>query len=80
MPGEELVHQALEVRRQVLDDDEGRLGQDGEVIEEAFERVEPAGGGADSHDVKAAHGARVVGRSRRRGRRGRSLALWARRR
>ena len=49
---EELVHQALEVRRQVLDDDERHPGVLRQVVEEALERLEPAGGGADAHDVR----------------------------
>ena len=45
---EQLVHQALEVRRQVLDDDERHLGVGREVVEEVLERFESAGGGADA--------------------------------
>ena len=52
MPREELVHQALEVGRQVLDDHERHPVSLGQVVEEALERFEPAGGGADSDDVR----------------------------
>ena len=47
---EQLVHQALEVGRQVLDDDEGHPACRRQGVEEALERLEPAGGGADADD------------------------------
>ena len=52
VPREQLVHQALEVGRQVLDDDERHPGVAREVVEEALERLEAAGGGADADDMR----------------------------
>ena len=51
-PRQQLVHQALEVRRQVLEDDERHPGVGREVREQPFERLEPAGRCADADDVK----------------------------
>ena len=50
--GQELVHHALEVGREVLNDDERHARLLGQVVEEALDRLEPAGGGADPHDVR----------------------------
>ena len=58
VPREELVHQALEVRRQVLDDHERHAGVLRHVVEEALERFEPAGGSADADDVLGRLGSR----------------------
>ncbi|HYJ51844.1 MAG TPA: hypothetical protein VEW04_01615, partial [Allosphingosinicella sp.] len=44
VPREQLVHQALEVGRQVLDDHEGHAGVFGQRVEEALECVEATGG------------------------------------
>ena len=49
-PRQQLVHQTLEVRRQVLEDDEGHPGVGGEMREQPLEGVEPAGRGADADD------------------------------
>ena len=51
VPRQQFVHQALEVWRQVLDDDERHPGVFREVVEEAHERIEAAGGRADADDV-----------------------------
>ena len=53
MPGQDLVHQALEVRRQMLDDDERRTGVLGEVIEELLNRRKPPGGGTNADEWRA---------------------------
>jgi hypothetical protein len=52
VPRQELVHHALEVGRQVLNDHERQARSLGQVVEEAFDRFEAAGGGADPHDVR----------------------------
>ncbi len=49
---QQLVHQALEVGREVLNDDEGHPGLARHVVEEAFERVEPPRRRADPHDAR----------------------------
>ena len=51
VPREQLVHQALEVGRQVLDDHERHPGVVRDVVEEALEGLEPAGRCADADDV-----------------------------
>ena len=63
VPRQQLVHQALEVGRQVLDDDERHPGVARDVVEEALERFEAAGRRADADDearrrsgFRAAHG------------------------
>jgi len=55
---EELVHQALEIRRQVLQNDEGHPGVGRQPCEQPLERLEPARRGADADDVKVRFGAR----------------------
>ena len=58
---QQLVHQALEVGRQVLEDDEGHPGVGRQPGEEPLERLEPAGRGPDRDDVKPGVGrGRVV--------------------
>ena len=52
-PRQQLVHQALEVRRQVLQDDERHAGVGGQLREQPFERLEPAGRRADADDVES---------------------------
>ena len=47
---EELRHDALVRRVQVLDDDEGHAACSGHVLQELIERLQPSGGGADAHD------------------------------
>jgi hypothetical protein len=49
---EQLVHQALEVRREVLDDHEGHAAGQGHVVEERFERLEPSCRCADADDIR----------------------------
>jgi hypothetical protein len=51
---QQLVHQALEVRRQVLDDDEGHARIDRHGAEKALQRLQPAGRRADADDVAGA--------------------------
>jgi len=51
VPCQGLVHQALEVGREVLDQDERRTGPGGKPVEQQLDRLEPPGGGADRHDV-----------------------------
>jgi len=51
-PGQQHVHQALEVRREVLQDDEGHACISWQVREEPLERVEAASGRADADDVE----------------------------
>ena len=48
---QELVHQTLEVRRQVLHDHEGHARVRGQVVEEGFERFEAPRRGADADHV-----------------------------
>ena len=50
-PRQDLVHQALEVGRQVLHHDERHPGVGRHVVEEAFNRFQPTGRGTDPHDV-----------------------------
>jgi hypothetical protein len=52
VPREELVHQALEVGGQVLDEHEGHAARAREVVEEALERVEPASRCSDTDDMR----------------------------
>jgi hypothetical protein len=59
---EQLHHEALVVRREVLDDDEGHPAVDGRAVEEDLQRLEAAGGGAHPDHVERA--------ARRRGCRG----------
>jgi hypothetical protein len=65
---EDLVHQALEVRRKVLDDDERHPALHRDVVEEMLERLQPAGRSADPHHVRRrgwqhrAHGLRTRAR------------------
>ena len=49
---EELVHEALEVRRQVLDDHERHAARARNVVEERLERLETTGRRADADDVR----------------------------
>ena len=51
-PAEQLVHQALEVGRQVLQDDEGHPGVGREPREEPLERFKSAGRCADPDDME----------------------------
>jgi hypothetical protein len=51
-PGEQFVHQALEVGGEVLDDDEGHAGVGGHGFEEALQGFQAAGGGADADDIE----------------------------
>jgi hypothetical protein len=51
VPRQQFVHQALEVWRQVLDDDERHPGFLGKVVEEPHERVKSTGGGAYTDNV-----------------------------
>jgi hypothetical protein len=55
-PGEQFVHQALEVGRQVLQHHERHAGVGREVREETLEGFEAAGGSADTDDVKVGWG------------------------
>jgi hypothetical protein len=43
MPPKQFVHEAFEVGREVLDDDERHARVLGQVVEEAHQRVQPAG-------------------------------------
>lgn len=52
VPGEQLVHHALEVRRQVLDDHERHPGVARQAVEESLDGVEAAGRRADADDVR----------------------------
>ena len=47
VPGDQLVHQAAEVRGQMLDDDEGHPGVGRQTAEQLFERLEAACRSAD---------------------------------
>ena len=51
MPREQLVHHALEVRREVLDDDEGHAQPARQMVEESLEGLESPGGCSDADDV-----------------------------
>ena len=55
MARQQLVHEALEVRRQVLNDHERHAGVLRQVIEEAHERIEPARRRADADDKTRRH-------------------------
>ncbi len=48
--GEQFVHHGREIRRQMLDDDEGGPAFGPHRLEEQLQRLEPAGRGADRHD------------------------------
>jgi hypothetical protein len=50
VPRDQLVHQAAEVGRQVLDDHERHAGIGGHLREQLLERFEAARGGADADD------------------------------
>ena len=65
---QQLVHEALEVGRQVLDDHERQAAVGGDVVEEPLERLEATRGGADADHVRGFAAGRSHGR-RRRGRR-----------
>jgi hypothetical protein len=53
--GEQLVHQALEVWRQVLDHDERHAGVGRQVVEEPGRWIEAAGRSTDTHHVARGH-------------------------
>jgi hypothetical protein len=50
VPREQLVHEALEVGREVLDDHEGEPAGRRDRLEEALESLQPAGRGTDADD------------------------------
>jgi hypothetical protein len=65
-PREQFVHQAFEVRGQVLQHHERHAGVDREMGEEPLERFKAAGGGADRDDVEVGclvWGIGVIGRT-----------------
>ncbi len=53
---QQFVHQALEIRRQVLDDHEGHAAIDRHGAEESFQRLQTAGRSADADDVRGPGG------------------------
>ena len=50
MARQQIVHQALEVRREVLNDHEGQAAVRGHMVEEFLQGGQPSGGGADGYD------------------------------
>jgi hypothetical protein len=52
VPGQQLVHRALEVGRQVLHEHEGHAAVGRQLVEEALDGVQSAGGGTDAHHVR----------------------------
>ena len=58
MPGEQLVHEALEIGRQVLNDDECQAAVGRHVIEELFQGFEAAGRSSERDHEKLARGGR----------------------
>jgi len=59
-PRQQLVHEALEIRRQMLQDDEGHAGVGRQVAEQPFERLEAARRCADADDVEFLRGRAAV--------------------
>ncbi len=51
MPSQQLVHQALEIWRQMLDHDKGESAVVRHVVKELLQRLEPAGRCRHSHNV-----------------------------
>ena len=50
-PGQQFVHETAEIGGKVLDDDEGHARLGGHLLEEPFQGLQPAGRGANAHDV-----------------------------
>ena len=58
MPGQQLVHQALEVRREMLDHHKGQPGVRRQGVEKRLQSLQPARRGTDAHDASRASEAR----------------------
>jgi hypothetical protein len=65
VPGDQLVHQAPEIRRQMLHDHEGHPGVGRHLREQLLERFEPAGRGPDADDPRGCGREQLARGSRR---------------